>query len=209
MRFRSRWRAPSPPGPRSHRPARPPRRLLRLRSLRRRNRRRTTTIVGKARPRPRVERRFDCRRATPSAAGAATPVTPTEKTPAVNQRTGDPNAIGRRGASGAGATSDPTSEETRTNDAIAAVIRQNRQPFRDCYDRAAAKDANLPAGTLTLHFVLDPTGKVKLAELNAERSTVKSPDVVNCAVAVLKQLKFPASSRGMESTANYPFDFKR
>jgi len=141
--------------------------------------------------------------------GAAAPA-PVHEDPAptVNQRTGDPNAPTRKQV-GQGTTANPASEETRTNDAIAAVVRANRQPFRDCYDRAAAKDPNLVAGTLTLHFVIDPTGRVKLAELNDPRSTIKAPAVVNCTIAVLKQLKFPASSRGMESAANYPFDFKR
>lgn len=107
-----------------------------------------------------------------------------------------------------GSTSNPTSEETRTNDAIARVIRDNRQPFRECYERAKAKDPNLQ-GTLTLHFVLDPNGSVKMAELNEARSTITTPAAVNCAIGVLKQLKFPPSSRGMETVANYPFDFKR
>ena len=55
--------------------------------------------------------------------------------------------------------------------------------------------------------VLDPEGKVKEAVLNVEKSEVKSPDVVNCAVEVIKKIKFPPSSRGMESTINYPFTF--
>ncbi len=29
----------------------------------------------------------------------------------------------------------------------------------------------------------------------------------NCAVAVIKKIKFPPSSRGMETTINYPYTF--
>ena len=150
-------------------------------------------------------RDIERRRARPRGPGAAT--TPEPGPPNVSQHQGDPNAAGHKQV-GMGPTSNPTSEETRTNEAIARVVRENRQPFRECYERGAAKDPNLQ-GTLTLHFVLDPEGRVKLAELNAERSTIKDQTVVNCAIGVLKQLRFPASSRGMESVANSPFDFKR
>jgi len=98
--------------------------------------------------------------------------------------------------------------ETRTSEVIAQVIRDNRQPFRDCYEKGKKKIPELE-GTLTLFFVLNPKGEVKTAELNRERSDIVEPTVVDCAVAVLKTMKFPRSSRGMESTVNYPFDFKR
>ena len=88
------------------------------------------------------------------------------------------------------------------------MIRDNRQPFRDCYEKGKKKIPELE-GTLTLYFVLNPKGEVKTAELNRERSDIVEPVVVDCAVAVLKTMKFPRSSRGMESTVNYPFDFKR
>jgi hypothetical protein len=98
--------------------------------------------------------------------------------------------------------------ETRTNEVIAKVIKDNRKPFRDCFE-AAAKELPELEGTMTIHFVLDPDGKVKSGELNGARSTIQAASVVNCAINVLKQMKFPPSSRGMESVVNYPFDFKR
>lgn len=152
--------------------------------------------------RPRAHDNIDRRRARPQIGngGAAepTPARPTPTpTPATTAATGAHRTVGL----------EPTGE-TRTSEAIAKVVRDNRQPFRDCYERSAAKDPNLQ-GTLTLHFVLDPEGRVKLAELNEPRSTIKDANVVNCAIGVLKTLHFPPSSRGMESVANYPFDFKR
>lgn len=98
-------------------------------------------------------------------------------------------------------------EETRTTQVIAGIVKNNRKAFRECYDKGKKEIPDL-RGTLTLHFVLDPAGKVKLAERNAERSDIESPVVVDCAIAVLKAMSFPPSSRGMESTVNYPFDFK-
>ena len=49
---------------------------------------------------------------------------------------------------------------------------------------------------------------MKNAELNLERSDIKAPAVVNCAIDAIKRIKFPPSSRGMDTTVNYPFDFK-
>jgi hypothetical protein len=98
--------------------------------------------------------------------------------------------------------------ETRTSEVIAQVIKDNRKPFRDCYDKGKQKIPELE-GTLTLFFVLNPRGEVKKAELNRERSDIVEPIVVDCALGVLRSMKFPRSSRGMESTVNYPFDFRR
>lgn len=98
-------------------------------------------------------------------------------------------------------------KETRTTQVIAQVIKDNRKPFRGCYDKAQKQLPHLK-GNMTLHFVLDPAGKVKTAELNIERSDIKAPMAVDCAIKELKKLKFPASSRGMQSEVNYPFNFK-
>ncbi len=97
--------------------------------------------------------------------------------------------------------------ETRTSEVIGQVVRDNRKPFRECYEKGRKELPDL-AGTLTLHFVLDPTGKVKKVDLNTERSTIHAPSVVSCATSLFLALKFPPSSRGMESEGNYPFDFK-
>ena len=59
---------------------------------------------------------------------------------------------------------------------------------------------------MTIHFVIGANGDVLTAELNRERSTLTHPDVVNCSIAALKTLRFPASSKGFESKVNYPFN---
>ncbi|MEY4544036.1 MAG: hypothetical protein RL685_231 [Pseudomonadota bacterium] len=57
-------------------------------------------------------------------------------------------------------------------------------------------------------FVINPDGSVKSAEVNTTESELHVPELDSCAVDVLKTLKFPASSRGLESKVNYPFNFK-
>lgn len=122
---------------------------------------------------------------------------------------GEEEATGGSAAPGEAAPAAASStEETRTTEVVAKIVKDNRKQFRDCYEKGT-KDLPDVQGTLTLHFVLDGEGKVKKAELNQERSTIKAPPVVDCALLVLRSLKFPPSSRGMESTVNYPFDFKR
>ncbi len=96
--------------------------------------------------------------------------------------------------------------ETRTIEVIQKIVKDHRQPVRDCYEKAR-KDIPSLQGDLMIHFVLDPEGKVKSIELNQERSTLKNPDVVNCAISTIKGLTFPPSSRGMESVVNYPYNF--
>lgn len=97
--------------------------------------------------------------------------------------------------------------ETRTMEVIAQTVKDNRQPVRDCFDKGKKELPDLK-GSLTVHFVIDPDGKVKKAELNLDRSEIKAPVVVECALKAVQAIKFPPSSRGMDTTVNYPFDFK-
>jgi hypothetical protein len=101
----------------------------------------------------------------------------------------------------------PSSRETRTADVIANTVLDNRQIVRDCYEIARQDEPTL-SGTLTVHFELDPAGKVSSAELNEERSTLKDPGLVSCALDAFRSIRFPPSSRGYESVGNYPFDFR-
>jgi hypothetical protein len=95
--------------------------------------------------------------------------------------------------------------ETRTMDVIAQTVKENRKPVRECFDKAKKELPDLK-GDMVIHFVVDPDGKVKKAELNQERSTLKSPAVVDCSIKVILGIKFPPSSRGMDTTVNYPFN---
>jgi hypothetical protein len=96
--------------------------------------------------------------------------------------------------------------ETRTMEVIAQIVKDNRKPVRECFDKAK-KDLPDLKGDMVIHFVVDPDGKVKKAELNQERSTIKSPAVVDCSIKIIQGIKFPPSSRGMDTTVNYPFNF--
>ena len=96
--------------------------------------------------------------------------------------------------------------ETRTMDVIRKIVMDNRKAARKCYDDAR-KDLKDLKGDVVIHFVLDPEGKVKLAELNQERSTLKAPAVTDCVLGVIRGIHFPPSSRGMETSTNYPFNF--
>ncbi|HWP05172.1 MAG TPA: AgmX/PglI C-terminal domain-containing protein [Polyangiaceae bacterium] len=97
-------------------------------------------------------------------------------------------------------------EETRTIEVIQKIVKERRPEVRECYEKAR-KDIPSLQGDVIIHFVLDPEGKVKTIELNQERSTLKSPVVTDCAIKTIKSLKFPPSSRGMETNVNYPYNF--
>lgn len=96
--------------------------------------------------------------------------------------------------------------ETRTLEVIQKIVKDQRKPVRECYEKAR-KDLPTLQGDMIIHFVLDPDGKVKTIELNEQRSSLKAPPVVDCAIKVIKGLTFPPSSRGMETNVNYPYNF--
>jgi hypothetical protein len=104
------------------------------------------------------------------------------------------------------APADGKAPETRTMDVIRKLVMDHRKAARQCYDDARKADKDLK-GDVVIHFVLDPDGKVKSADLNQERSTLKAPKVADCVIGVIKSIPFPKSSRAMETTTNYPFNF--
>lgn len=144
----------------------------------------------------------------PSSAAPATSAPPsTDSAMPAGSAAPDEGADDSGGDDSAPAPAKGGPKETRTTMVIAQVIKDHRKPFRACYDKAHKKLPHLK-GNMTLHFVLDPKGNVKSAKLNIERSDIKAPLAVDCAIKVLKKLKFPPSSRGMRSEVNYPFNFK-
>lgn len=142
----------------------------------------------------------------PDAAAPASTATSAEKTEAKPDDTGQSASGGEKKPDEGEEPAEGGDKETRTTEVIQALVQENRKPVRECYEKARKQIPDLK-GTMTIHFVLDPEGKVKEANLNVEKSEVKSPDIVNCAVAVIKKIKFPPSSRGMETTINYPYTF--
>jgi len=97
-------------------------------------------------------------------------------------------------------------EDARSMEVIAGVVKAHRKEARDCYEKGLKQVPGIK-GDLVIHFTLRPNGKVKEATLNRERSTITEPSVVNCVIDVIKSLEYPRSSKGFESSVNYPFNF--
>jgi len=111
------------------------------------------------------------------------------------------------GPAPAASTSKAAEGPDRNLNDIRAVVSNNRDAFRACYDKATKAHPGIK-GTYTLKFVVNPDGTVKSAEPDAAKSEIHAAELDSCALAALKTLKFPPSKRGMESAVNYPFDFK-
>jgi hypothetical protein len=96
--------------------------------------------------------------------------------------------------------------DSRTTESIAAVVKAHRKEARDCYEKALKQTPGLK-GDVVIHFTLKPSGEVKQAELNEERSTIRQAMVSTCVIGVIRAIAFPKSSKGLETTVNYPFNF--
>ena len=121
-------------------------------------------------------------------------------------KTGDAAPAAAASEAPQAAAGDARAPETRTMDVIRKLVMDNRKAARKCYEDAR-KDLKDLKGDVVIHFVIDPEGNVKSAELNLERSTLKTPAVSDCVIGVIKGIKFPKSSRAMETSTNYPFNF--
>ena len=78
--------------------------------------------------------------------------------------------------------------------------------MRACYEAALKNNPGIH-GDVVVAFVINPDGSVKSAEVNWSESEIHVPELDSCAVDVVRGLKFPPSSRGLESKVNYPFNF--
>ena len=145
----------------------------------------------------------------PADAPTAAPVdAPAEATaePAV-EGSADAPATGDSEAAGASTGGSPLSDgETRTMKVIQQTVLDNRARFRTCYDVVQEKEPAIQ-GDMTIYFVLGSQGRVQEASLNEQRSTLKHTEVAKCIITELRKVQFPASSKGLETKVNYPFNF--
>jgi TonB family protein len=145
-----------------------------------------------------------------SALGCASAPPPAASSPAIEpSETPTVSETAAPAASEQHAPAPPPSEpaDTRGKEQIQAIIAANRERVRACYVAVLPKNPGIQ-GDLVIGFVINPDGSVKSAEVNTTESELHVPELDSCAVDVLKTLKFPASSRGLESKVNYPFNFK-
>jgi len=99
-----------------------------------------------------------------------------------------------------------TPRDTRGKQEIQQVMANNRDKVRACYDAALAQNPGIK-GDLVVDFSIDPRGDVKQAEVNWSQSDIHIPELDTCAANAVRSLKFPASSRGLESKVSFPFNF--
>ena len=87
---------------------------------------------------------------------------------------------------------------------IARVIRRNLPRFKYCYEKQLSSNPNL-GGKISIYFTIAPTGTVPKASVR--ETTMNSKAVENCAVGVMKSLKFPKPKGGGIVVVTYPFVF--
>jgi hypothetical protein len=88
------------------------------------------------------------------------------------------------------------------------VLHGARGKLNVCYDKERAKDAHAALrGRVIFRLSIDNRGRVPLAEVVT--STLGGGDPELCMVEALRDLKFPPSSTGGESTLTFPMVFGR
>jgi TonB family protein len=136
--------------------------------------------------------------ATPESAPEVTAAESTPPEPAATPAEETPTEPAATGASGP--------KDTRGKAEIQQVMADNRDKVRACYDAALPQNPG-SKGALVIDFTIDPRGEVKQAEVNWSASDLHIPELDTCAVDAVRAIKFPASSRGLESKVSYPFNF--
>jgi hypothetical protein len=117
----------------------------------------------------------------------------------------EPVASAAPAAPAASSSAAPAEPDRDLND-IAKTVSSKRDVFRACYDKSAKVHPGVE-GKFVLHFVIKPDGTVKSVDVDLQKSQIRAEDMINCAIQAGRGLKFAPSAKGMESVANYPFDF--
>ena len=86
------------------------------------------------------------------------------------------------------------------------VLRGVRGELNACYQKEHAQNSSL-AGRVTFRLSIDGRGRVPLSEVVT--STLGGGDPELCMVEALRDLKFPPSSTGGESTLTFSMTFGR
>lgn len=140
--------------------------------------------------------------ADPAAPGASAPLAATSAAPTVPARktAADCPTVGAAvDEPGPPSVGKPRHEE------IVAIMQKHRDKFRCCYD-VARREA--PAqGNYFIEAILKPDGTIKQITPRKEPSEIKSQTLDDCAVAVMRSLKFSANAEGKETTVPYQFGF--
>jgi TonB family protein len=151
-----------------------------------------------------------CALACGPAQPAQTPADPAATAPAaVEPSSSEPAASGASAAPLEPAAESPATagpRDARGKDEIQRVIADNRAKVRACYEAALKANPGI-AGDLVVSFIINPDGSVKDAEVNWSESELHVPELDSCTLEVVQAMKFPPSSRGLESKVNYPFNF--
>lgn len=87
---------------------------------------------------------------------------------------------------------------------IGRVIRRNLARFKFCYEKQLASNPNLN-GKISVYFTIDPTGGV--ADASVRETSMNDETVEQCAVKVMRSLKFPQPRGGGIVVVTYPFVF--
>jgi len=89
---------------------------------------------------------------------------------------------------------------------IRALVVAHRDEARACYDNALAEHPGME-GDLVVAWTIDPKGVVVEAAVDASRSQITEPSVIDCVSGIIKRIQFASSPGGYESHAFYPFNF--
>lgn len=91
--------------------------------------------------------------------------------------------------------------------AIELGIQSKMTTFRNCYQRQLQRTPNLPAGRVTVQFVIDADGMVDRARVAS--TSLQNTAVEGCIVQNLTGTQFPIPRNDGTVVVSYPFSFTR
>jgi len=92
-------------------------------------------------------------------------------------------------------------------DDVKRVIDTSKASVRFCYEKALTGGHPELQGKLSLHWIIEPTGKVDKASVTKGVSTLEDAGVEACVLDVVRSMVFPEPTGGGVVEVNYPFVF--
>lgn len=90
-------------------------------------------------------------------------------------------------------------------DLVRYAVLPYMDKINDCYYASKPKRD----GSVTVDLVIEPTGKLQSAKVNAAKTTLTDKKVQTCIVEVIKTVGFPADEYGDTQRMSFPFNFQK
>jgi hypothetical protein len=95
-----------------------------------------------------------------------------------------------------------------SQESIRKIVTDHQPQIQECYEGILANKQDVVEGRIHTSWIITGEGLVRDAKVVKKGTTLKSPQLHDCVIAVLSSMNFPAPPGGKDQPIEYPFNLK-